>query len=348
MAREIYDTATLAEVMEDQDEASNYWMDLCFNAGTLNFDNEWVDFTQIPDQGRPLAPFVTPLSQGRPIFSESAKIARFKPAYIKPKDPITPTRVLARRGKEILARTPDGAADRYDAIVADITAFHRRAIERTWEWLAAQAVLYGSVTIKDEDFPERILNFGRAAGNTIVLGGGSRWGDVGISPLDNVESWADVMFQAEFGGTPTRLTLGTSAWAKFKEDPKIKDLLDTTYRGETGVEMMRGPMVPSDIRRVGSIMQGSVEVYVYRDYYTVGGSQVPFMDPRDAVLTGPGLRGWRCFGAILDPHAEYQALDIYSRMWMSDDPPATFIMTQSAPLMVPMAPNNSLRARVVA
>jgi hypothetical protein len=66
------------------------------------------------------------------------------------------------------------------------------------------------------------------------------------------------------------------------------------------------------------------------------------------VLTGPSVRGVRCFGAIQDFDANLQALAMFPKMWRSDDPSATFIMTQSAPLMVPVNPNNTFRARVVA
>lgn len=345
MAREIYDTETLLGVMREQEAPTNYWLDLLFN-NQLNFDDEWIDFEKIPSQGRPLAPFVMPLAQGRPIYKDRSRVQRFKPAYIKPKDPVTPSRVIARRPGEILQPVPDNPNTRYNAIVADITAFHRTAIERTWEWLAAQAALYAAVTIEAPDYPETVVDFGRAGGHSITLAGGSRWGDAGVSVLDNIESWMDTIHNAEFGGMVTRITVGTSAWAKMRKDAEIKDMLDTTYRGETGVSINRGITAPAEVKLVGNL--AGADVYVYKDYYTVNGSVTPFMDPRDVLLSGPGVNGYRCFGAILDPNASYQPLEIFPRMWVENDPPVTQIMSQSAPLMVPVAPNNTLRARVVA
>jgi hypothetical protein len=346
MAREIYDTATLLEVMEEQDSPANYWLDLLF-PNELNFDDEYVDFEKIPRAGRKLAPFVAPLAQGRPIYEEGSTVGRFKPAYVKPKDPVTPTRVIARRPGEILSRSPKSPDERRDAIIADITAYHRRAIERRWEWLAAQASLYGAVTIAGEDYPTRVVDFGRAAGHSITLGVAARWGDSGVSIVDNIQTWMETMQAAPFGGTPTRITMGTSAWAKVRKDAEVKEFLDTTYRGSDDVNIKRGLTTPGEVRYVGSLGAG-IPVYVYSDWYTVNGSSVPFMDPRDVLLSGPNVDGYRCFGAILDPHADYQALSIYARNWINNDDPAIeFVMSQSAPLMVPLNPNATLRARVV-
>ena len=66
------------------------------------------------------------------------------------------------------------------------------------------------------------------------------------------------------------------------------------------------------------------------------------------LLNPVGVDGVRAFGAILDPRAGYQALPIYSKNWIAEDPAAEYIMSQSAPLMIPGRPNASLKATVVA
>jgi hypothetical protein len=59
--------------------------------------------------------------------------------------------------------------------------------------------------------------------------------------------------------------------------------------------------------------------------------------------------GYRCFGAIIDPYANYQSLEIFPRNWMEmGDPAVEYLLHQSAPLMVPVNPNGTLRVRAVA
>ena len=344
MAYELYDTSTLLAVMSEQDAVPNYWLNLLF-PNIFTFDEEWIDLNRIPVEGRKLAPFVAPLAQGRPIYSEGVATSRFKPAYIKPKDPVSPTRPIARRPQEMLRPGADlSPSERYDAVIADIAAYHRRAIERRWEWMAARAAIDGMVMVAGPDYPTRLVDFQRAAGHTITLAPGARFGDAGVSIIEFIQARMDQMHAAEFGGAPNRLTVGTTAWSKMRVDDEVKDLLDTTYRGGEATTLRRGLIGTGEVRYVGDLE--GLEVYVYSDYYADNGVVTPFMDPRDIVLSGPAVDGYQCFGAILDPNAEYQPLPIYPSNWRENDPPVTFVMSQSAPLPVPTRPNATLKARV--
>src|SRR5688500_16224513 len=106
MAYELYDTSTLLSVMSDQDEVPNYWLSLLF-PNVLTFDDEWIDLNKILVEGRKLAPFGARMAEGRPIYTEGVSVSRFRPAYIKPKDPVSPTRPVARRPSEMLRPNAD-------------------------------------------------------------------------------------------------------------------------------------------------------------------------------------------------------------------------------------------------
>lgn len=341
---ELYNTRTLLGVMREQEAPTSYWLDLCF-PNVLTFDDEYVDFEKIPRAGRKLAPFVAPLAQGRPIYEEGSRVARFKPAYSKPKDPVTPTRMMTRRPGELLTPTPQTPMQRRNAIIADITASHRDAIERRWEWLAAQAILNGKVTIEGDDYPARVVDFGRAANHTVVLEENARWGDDGVSIFANIESWRTRVRTAPFGGMTNRLTVGADVWDVMRQSDEIKAQLDINTRG-TVVNVNTGLREGLEVEFVGNLAP-NLPVYVYSDYYTEGGTSVPFMNPKDIVLTGPNVMGYRCFGAIQDVNAQFQALPIFPRNFRENDPAIEYVMSQSSPLMVPVNPNATLRARVL-
>jgi hypothetical protein len=260
---------------------------------------------------------------------------------------VSPLRALTRRPGTLLSPSSQSPGQRYDAVKVDILAYHRRAVERTWEWLAAKAIIDGKVIIKGKDMPDRLVDFGRDLGHTIVLDPGSRWGEVGISILDDIQEWSDMMHGASFGGAPTRLTIGTDVWAKMRKDPEILAEMDITRRGNTELTIQTGLLKSGEVRYAGSLGAG-IEVYVYNDYYTEGSTTVPFMSPKDIVLTGPNVQGYRCFGAIVDLHAQFEALPIFPRNYIVEgDVALEQILTQSAPLMVPVNPNATLKARVV-
>lgn len=348
----LFTTAALMGVMRDNDAMmppSNYWLNLCF-PGLITFDEEYIDFGKITDQ-RKIAPLVVPTAQGRPIYSAAERVSRVKPAYVKPKDPVTATRMIQRAAGlgELNVNSNWSPQQRYNAIVADILRVHRRAIERRWEWLASQAVQFGRVVLEDEAYPRTVVDFERDASHSITLTGGATWGSPGVSILSSVEGWKKTVRSASFGGPTNRLTVGTDAWEVMRQDEELRELLKVDFRPSNGgVDLNLGIREGLDVEFVGRL-SGTTDVYVYSDFYhEADGSVVPFMDPRDVVLTGPNIRGVRCFGAIQDIDAQLQAMAMFPKMWKQDDPSATFIMTQSAPLMVPVNPNASLRARVVA
>lgn len=342
-----YDTATLAMVMREMEPPTNYW--LGFFGSEIQFDDEYIDFSQITEN-RKMAPLVVPTAQGKPIYSAAEKVQRVKPAYVKPKDPVSATRVI-RRVAGFGELAPNTAAmspsARYNAIIGDILRQHREAIERRWEWLAAQAVIYGKVTLESDDYPRTVVDFERAAGHDITKTTGTFWGDPGVSIMRDIEGWKKTVRQAKFGGATNRLTVGTEAWELMRADDEIRELLKLDFRAyNSGLDLNLGVMEGLEIERVGKI-NGTTEIVVYSDYYQdPDGSVVPFMNPRDVVLTGPSVRGVRCFGAIQDKKAGWQPTPIFSKMWDEEDPSATFVMSQSAPLMVPVGVNNTLRATV--
>lgn len=342
----IYDTATLLGVMRQMEPPSNYWLSMY--SSQINFDDEYVDFTKIADN-RKLAPLVVPTAQGKPIYSAAERQVRVKPAYVKPKDPVTATRMIRRAAGlgELRSATPMSPLQRYNAIVADIQRQHRGAIERRWEWLAANATIYGEVTLEDEAYPKTLVNFGRAAGHTVALTSGNQWGDSGVSPLRHIESWRTTVRNAKFGGPTNRITVGANAWEKLRQDSEVRELLKVDYRpSNNGLQLNLGIRDGLDVEFVGRL-SGTLDVYVYSDYYELpDGTVVPFMSPNDIVLTGPNMRGVRCFGAIQDIDAQFAPVEIFGKMWKENDPSVTFIMNQSAPLMVPVNPNATFRATV--
>lgn len=349
----IYDTTTLLGVIRDDDmmlPPSNYWLSLAFPT-TIQFDNEYVDFSMI-SENRKIAPLVVPTAQGVPIYSAAERHTRVKPAYVKPKDPVTASRVIKRAAGfgELNSGRPMSPSQRYNAIVGDILRQHRRAIERRWEWLAAQAVIYGSVTLEDENYPRTVIDFERDASHDITLGLAARWGDAGVSILDGIEGWKRLGRRTKHGGPLNRITVGQEAWEVMRADDDIRDLLKTDYAPSQkgGLNMNLGVLEGLDVEYVGKL-NGTTDIYVYSDYYEdEDGNVMEFMDPRDIVMTGPSIGGVRCFAAIQDISANFQAMSVFPKMWPEHDPSATFVMTQSAPLMVPTRPNASLRARVLA
>jgi hypothetical protein len=341
----MYDTRQLLGLYREQAPVQTYFRQLAFPQ-VLVFDDEYVDFEKIRE-GRKLAPLVLPTAQGRPVYSQAATAVRIKPAYVKPKDPISPSRLMKRMPGEglvdINSMTP---AQRFTLLLADILRVHRETIDRREEWMAAQALIYGKVTLADPDYPTRVVDFQRAADHTVTLTGAQRWGQAGIEPMDDIQAWVDRVRRAPFGGPTNRLTVGANVLKVLLASTKVKEQLDLQTRG-TNADLNTGLRSGEYVEYIGKLGP-NLELWVNTDYYEQpDGTAVPFMDPDGVLLTGPNVQGVRCFGAILDDEAGYRALAAFPKQWRQPDPSAVFVMTQSAPLPVPVNPNNSLYAKVL-
>lgn len=357
MALDLYTSRQLYRVMYDDRLAAptSYWLDQFFPDSYFSTSEE-IYFEKIPSS-RKIAPFMLPNEQGKPIYRRQGEtLQSFKPAYTKPKDAVRPSEMLKRQPGEILGENALTPKARYDAEVIRIAQFQRGAINRLWDYMAAKAILDGKITVNyirdgGSNYPSVVVDFGRDAGHTVVLASGSRWGDAGVSIVDSIQSFANTMAGAAFGGFPNRITFGASAWAVAQKDAALKEMMDTRYRGSPELTLNRG-VVRRDVEQpatyVGTIGAG-IEAYVYNGtFQNDDGSLANVMDPRDIVLSAPGVEGVKAYGAILDEDADLQATDIFPKMWSQKDPSARFIMSQSAPLMIPVNPNRTFRARVVA
>lgn len=341
----LYNTATLLDVVRVQPVESAYWLDN-FYQRVITFDTEEVMFDRV-ETNRRIAPFVSPVVQGRVIRTRGYETRAFRPAYTKPKHIVDPNRTFTRMaGEEITGSL--SPAQRWNAAIAENMREERAMIQRLWNWLAAMATIHGKVTITGEDYPTQVVDFGRDPGLTSTLVGTARWGEVDANPLADIAALRKLAFQKS-GSPITRLTMGLDAFDRFFADQTVKDLLkgdDVARISDSQMSAFGDPGATFEYRGVlqGANGQGRIEVFTYNEEYEdETGATTPFMSSYDVVGTGPGLQGTRCFGAIRDKRAGLLPLALFPKMWDQEDPSLTYTMTQSAPLMVPANTNNSFR-----
>lgn len=336
---EHYETTTLVGVIRVQQVQDPYWLNLCFPR-TITFDTEEIHFDQVSET-RKLAPFVSPSVQGKIQRRQGYTAKSFRPAYVKPKDELRPNRAIPRMAGEALTGSMS-PAQRRNAWIAELLRLQKEEITRRWDWMAARAIIDGSVTVTGDGYPTQVVDFGRDAGNTLTLTSTAQWDDTAADPLANIESIRRQV-RKKSASSVTRLTFGSDAWAAFTEDTKVQELLSNQKRGsDSDFNSNLGQGAPYEYRGyLSGKGTGTLELYTYGDTYEdETGTEQNFLDPTYVAATGPGIQGVRCFGAILDDDAMV-AMSMFPKMWKQPDPSVTYIMTQSAPLMVPTQPNGS-------
>lgn len=349
----IYDTATLLEVIyapQNQPGLDGFW--LKWFPRQITSTTEKIYFDEIDENEYRLAPFVAPNVQGRPMRSKGFSTRSFRPAYVKPKHVVDPSRSIPRRvGENFLGSM--SLQERYDAIIADNMRRERAMIENRWDWMACQALVTGMVVVAGDDYPSVTVDFGRDPSLTTVLGGGALWSASTATPIADLQASRHQSFKLSKSPVNTCI-FGLDAWAAFldKSHSDVQDLLNVLIRGNESLfnasNLNTGQPYNYQGSMVGTGGIGRLDMWTYSNFYeNDAGAGVNYMDPGSVVGIGDAVMGVQCFGAIMDRGAQLQPLSMFPKMWDDNDPSVTYTMTQSAPLMVPVRINNTFSIKVV-
>jgi hypothetical protein len=153
MAVSLFSTQELIEVQQRlQDLPDGFWR--MRYPRVITSDREEIMFEVADVDNRKLAPFVAPNVQGRVMRGQGYAARTFRPAYVKPKHIVDPTKAIPRlMGETILGGM--SMAARFDAVVANNMRLERESIERRWDWMACRATVDGSVTVSGDDLRSR-------------------------------------------------------------------------------------------------------------------------------------------------------------------------------------------------
>ncbi len=341
MEFDILDSYELAGVVSNlPDPPSTYWLDLAFPT-QFQSDTATILFDKVT-KGKRLAPFVAPNVQGQPMLAHRQSIEAFTPAYIKPKDPLDPSRAVRRRAGEAIG-APLTQAQRMDAILAETLQDQRDAIYRRWEWMACEAVTKGQVTVEGENYPAVTVGFNRNAANTKGLTGTAMWSNAAANPVVQVNTWASEMLTRS-GRALRRITFTPSAWQAFINNTFVQKYLETRRGSRAELETA---LISSNAVTYHGTWPGGIELYEYNETYEDNqGNLVPYVEDGKVVLSGE-VGGVRAFGAIQDAKAGFASSPLFSKMWEQEDPSVIFVMSQSAPLMIPVYTDATMSVEVL-
>lgn len=305
-----------------------------------NDQSEEIHFDLI-DKTRRLAPFVSPVVAGKIVQGQGFTTKTFKPAYTKDKRVFDANRPFKRSAGEPIGGNLS-PVDRQRIIVANELIDQVDMVNRRLEVMAGEALRTGAVTVTGELYPTQNVSFGRAAGLTVTLTGGNRWGQAGIKPLDLLQDWAQLVLQTS-GAMPRDVVMTTDVWKVFRDDAQVQKRLDQ-FRGNS--TMMQDAQLEE-----GGVFMGVIDgfnVFVYSGWYVDDNNTEQPILPAGTVLLGGGqIQGVRAFGAIRDEEAGFQAVPYYPKSWVEKDPSVRYLLMQSAPLVVPTRVNASFAATVL-
>ncbi|EWY36769.1 hypothetical protein N825_25380 [Skermanella stibiiresistens SB22] len=348
---DLFSTSFLSRVVEHLDQPASFILDTFFPSEQTSDGAEEIAFDI--DKSKPrLTPFVHPTRAGRVVEGQGYESKSFRPAYAKDKRRFDPRAPLKRAIGEQIGGvlTPMQRRQRQigQALADQLTMLTRRE-----EAMAAEALTTGKVTVKGEDYPTVVVDFGRDAALTSSLADGQRWGQEGVKALDTIEE-TSALIQSKSGAVARTVVLDPLAWRLMRNDPQIEKYLDLrrVERVSLDVSPMARGQGKDKARYVGSV--GDFDIWVYQDVYVDendAGVLTEYKMLPDFSMTlasASQLEGVRAYGAIHDEEADFMAARYFTKSWLEKDPAVRWLLLQSAPLVFPYRPNASACVTVAA
>jgi hypothetical protein len=337
---DIFDTNVLVGVVRNLKIPPMFLLDRFF-PGIVESTSEYITIDL--DVGkRRLAPFCSPVIQGKLVEARAVQSNMFKPAYLKDRrapDLKRPVRRMIgeRIGGDLTGPERELANLQFE-IEDQVQMVNRRLV-----WMAAQALMAGSVTVAGEGYPSTVVNFMRSSDLTIALAGAARWSQTGTVPSDNIETWSTLLLKHS-GAVMTDLIFTTTPWSLFRGDQKVKDSIWFPRSGDSNVELGGGV-------KNGAVFKGiwgSYNLWLYNDWYIdATDTEQPMIPDGYVIGVSEDLQGTRAFGAILDPNFNYASLAYAPKSWVEQDPAQRIILMQSSPLVIPSRVNACFGATVI-
>lgn len=347
-----FDTAVLNRVVESLPRPNSFILDSFFPMIQAE-ESEEIHFDI--DKSKPrITPFVHPTKAGKVIPNLGFETAMFKPAYAKDKRAFQPNAPLKRSIGETIGGN-FSPQQRRDKAVKQAMQDQLEMLTRRETVMAMEALRLGQVTVSGEDYPTVVVNFNRHANLTVQLAGVARWGEAGVSPVKNLETWANSALPLS-GAAMRDVVVDPLAADLLRADPLWEKMIDReSNRGERN--LVDGPVVrgTGDDSAVWLGRLGMLNIWLYSEpYVDEAGADQNMMPDYQVILASRGqgnsgkggLEGTRCYGAIQDEEAGYKATRYFAKSWVDKDPPVRWLMLQAAPLIVPYRPNASMGIRV--
>jgi hypothetical protein len=330
---DIFSTGVLTRVIADLPVPAPFILNSFFRNIQTEVSEE-IHF-DVDHNRRRLAPFVAPIVAGQVVLDKGYSTQTFKPAYIKDKRVFDGNRPFKRALGERIGGEM-APAQRLQATLATNLIDQLAMLTRRQEVMAIETLRTGAVTVVGDLYPSQTVDFQRDAALTITLTAGARWGQAGVEPLNDVQTWSMKVTERS-GSAATTLVMDVEAWKLFSASTAVQKLLDR-FRG---ADQLSATVTGEGARYMGNI--GTFDIWVYAGWYEAPttGVLTPYLPANTVLVLGPDLEGTRAYGAIRDEAAGFQALPYFAKSWVEEDPAVRYLLLQSAPLPVPYRVNAS-------
>lgn len=341
MAIDIFETRVMLEALQQTKRPTTFLVDTLFPRADPVADNT-VQLDIVKGKRR-IAPYVSPLHEGRIVEHEGYTTEHFEPPYLKPKMKTDAEDLLKRQPGEIIFgnRTPQQAAQ--SRLGRDMGTLDE-TITRREEQMAADVLADGKVTVKG-DGVDRVIDFGLDSTHNLGTDDVTTWGNSSAKPIELLKSGRRTIIQ-DAGINPDVVIMGSKAVDTFISHSNVQDKLDNR---RMNLGTINPQNLPEGVTYYGMIPEIGCDIYSYDAWYVdpATGSETAMIDEKSVHMASTNARANTLYAMIQDVEAGNAAVTRFPKSWVQPDPSARFLMVQSAPLVSMLQPDAFWRATVL-
>ncbi len=323
---DLFKTRTMLRALEQMYLPKLFLRDMFFRTITRS-TTKYVDIDVMKGKRR-LAPFVSPLKEGKQVERIGFQTQSIEPPYLKPKMVTTAQDFLDRAAGETIYDGAKTAVQKAAEQVGKDLVELNQEIDRREEWMAASALTTGKVQVIG-DGVNREIDFLMDASHLITLGAAAQWDETTADPLADLKTWKRLIAK-DSGLVPDVTIMGESAWDNFIKHSKVVNALDTR-RIDLG--LIDPKALPNGATYMGFLKETQQDVYTYDEWYLDPSDVLqPMVPAKNVIMGSTRARAERHYGAIYDLKMR-ASVARFPKSWEVEDPSARWLMLQSAPVM---------------
>lgn len=332
----LYKTQTLLKAVQNMPKTNTFLRDTFFPV-TKPFVTEEV-LLDIKKGKRKMAPIVAPRVGGVTIAREGYRTEKFKAPRLAPQRPMTVDDVSMRMAGEDVFSQKTPQQRQQEMLAGDLLELGDM-IDRREEWMAAQALFEGKVSLEgytgrtDANKIEQEINYDFE--NKITLSGTDLWTHADSDIYSDLEDARKLAIKKS-GIAPDIAILGDKAYKALRNNVKFKELMDLANMKIATIE----PSLKNDaITYIGKVPGLGIELYTYDDWYiSDNGEELPFVPENKVLLAKKGF-GMFGYGAISQMDKEGKVTTYEARMvpkqWVDVENEILMIRMASSPVPMP-------------
>lgn len=318
----LYTPSTIKKVREQAEVKRDFLTGLFFpRFDTVPTETVVLEYTK---SGEAVAPFLTPLEAGRPVYSKTKSSNIIVAPNIGPEYTLTPKDLFERAaGQSITGFNPVEAVGKR---IGEILLDQENYIKNREELMVSQFLTTGIVKSGDKEIAYEV---DYKLGNKVTLDSSKKWTAAGVNPLSSID---EMVNKGEESGSKTEnIVLGLKAADILVNSEGYKKAVSTDLQSEFVKQAIR--LYPG-IVWLGTYKKFGIELFSYnRTVIEASGTKVQLM-PANMVVGGPSQ------GEVLYAPIVYmsEGLIHMTRRYSNLDktnPKVAKITTESRPVLQP-------------